>query len=183
MDDPGEPTTSGLSVRQRKNAPLEISSKKPPAFAPALPIGVKRRRYRDPRFDEKCGTISKAAERDYKFVGDIRQRELDSIRKEYKKEQDPDRKARMNDLLTRLENQERSRTQKKKKEEKQAERNVLQKEHVAKGKKPFYLKKSDRSILEMVSKFQELKKTGKLQQYVEKRRKRNARADARNLPE
>ena len=97
-----EPTTSGLSVRQRKNAPLEMSSKKSAALIPVSMSGVKRRRYRDPRFDEQCGTVSKTSEKDYKFVTDIRQRELESIRKEHKKEKDPERKLQVKDLLTRM---------------------------------------------------------------------------------
>ena len=52
------------------------------------------------------------------------------------------------------------------------------------GKRPFYLKKSEQRRLELVAKYEELKAAGpgKLEQYLTKRRKRNAAKDHRHLP-
>jgi ribosomal RNA-processing protein 36 len=50
------------------------------------------------------------------------------------------------------------------------------------GKKPFYLKKSEQRRLELVAKYEELKGSGKLEKYLEKRRKKNAAKDHRYLP-
>ncbi|OQV14549.1 hypothetical protein BV898_11270 [Hypsibius exemplaris] len=183
---PRETAEKNLSLRQRKNAknaPLEISSKKPPALpAPSL-AGIKKQRYRDPRFDEKCGSLGTVSfEKNYQFVFELREKELQTVRQQHRRERDPERKAQLKDLLTRLENQERARTQKKKAEEKDSERKVAQTQLVASGKNPYFLKKSDKSILDMVSQFQELKKTGKLKKYMEKKRKRNAKSDSKGLP-
>ena len=45
---------------------------------------------------------------------------------------------------------------------------------VKEGKKPFFLKKSERKKLTLAEKFKELKQSGKLEKYMEKKRKRNA---------
>ena len=54
---------------------------------------------------------------------------------------------------------------------------------VASGaKQPFYLKRSEVKKMELQVKFDRLKKSGKLKQYQEKRRKRNAAKDHRHMP-
>ena len=53
---------------------------------------------------------------------------------------------------------------------------------VAGGKRPFYLKKSEKRRQELVARYEELKSTGQLEKYMEKRRKRNAAKDHRYLP-
>ncbi len=50
------------------------------------------------------------------------------------------------------------------------------------GKKPFYLKKSDKRRAELLQKYEELKKGGKLENYMAKRRKKNAAKDHRYVP-
>lgn len=50
------------------------------------------------------------------------------------------------------------------------------------GKKPFYLKKSDKRRAELMAKYEELKKGGRLEQYMAKRRRRNAAKDHRYVP-
>lgn len=57
-----------------------------------------------------------------------------------------------------------------------------EKQAVAEGKKPYYLKKSEQRRLELVSKFDELKKSGRLDKFMEKRRKKNAAKDHRYVP-
>lgn len=53
---------------------------------------------------------------------------------------------------------------------------------MAAGKQPFYLKKSDKRKRELVAKYEELKATGQLDKYMEKRRRKNASKDHRYLP-
>lgn len=50
------------------------------------------------------------------------------------------------------------------------------------GKKPFFVKKSERKRQELVQRYQELKASGKLQKAIEKRRKKNAQKDHRYIP-
>ena len=57
-----------------------------------------------------------------------------------------------------------------------------QKAAVAAGKKPFYLKKSEKRKRELVAKYEELKASGQLDKYMEKRRRKNASTDHKWLP-
>ena len=57
-----------------------------------------------------------------------------------------------------------------------------EREAVRSGKRPFYLKKSEQRRLELLAKYQELQAAGKLDAFLEKRRKRNAAKDHRYLP-
>lgn len=59
---------------------------------------------------------------------------------------------------------------------------VAEKEAVADGKKPFFLKKSEKRKRELVAKYEELKSSGRLDKYMEKRRKKNAAKDHRYVP-
>jgi ribosomal RNA-processing protein 36 len=53
---------------------------------------------------------------------------------------------------------------------------------VGAGKRPFYLKKSEKKRLELVAKYEALKASGGLEKYMAKRRKKNAAKDHRYLP-
>lgn len=53
---------------------------------------------------------------------------------------------------------------------------------VAAGKKPYFLGKAEKRKRELVAKYEELKSAGKLDKYMEKRRKKNAAKDHRYLP-
>jgi ribosomal RNA-processing protein 36 len=53
---------------------------------------------------------------------------------------------------------------------------------VAAGKKPFFLKKSDKRKRELMAKYEELKDSGRLDKFMAKRRKKNASKDHRYVP-
>ena len=57
-----------------------------------------------------------------------------------------------------------------------------EKEAVKAGKKPFFLKKSEKKRQELVSRYEELKATGRLQKVLTKKRKKNAAKDHRYIP-
>uniref|UniRef100_A0A8D2NI80 rRNA biogenesis protein RRP36 n=1 Tax=Zonotrichia albicollis TaxID=44394 RepID=A0A8D2NI80_ZONAL len=57
-----------------------------------------------------------------------------------------------------------------------------QRELAKQGKKPFFLKKSEKRKLELAEKYAELKRSGKLESFLNKKRKRNAIKDKRHLP-
>ena len=50
------------------------------------------------------------------------------------------------------------------------------------GKKPFFQRKSEKRKAEMVRKYQELKASGQLEKFMEKKRRKNAAKDHRLLP-
>lgn len=53
---------------------------------------------------------------------------------------------------------------------------------VAAGKQPFYLKKSEKKRIGLLAQFKELKESGRLDKFMEKRRKKIATKDHRLLP-
>lgn len=55
-------------------------------------------------------------------------------------------------------------------------------EAVKAGKRPYYLKKSEKKRIELLAKYEELKSSGKLEKYMEKRRKKVAAKDHKYLP-
>mmetsp|Transcript_7391 Transcript_7391/g.13799 ORF Transcript_7391/g.13799 Transcript_7391/m.13799 type:complete len:103 (-) Transcript_7391:61-369(-) len=58
-----------------------------------------------------------------------------------------------------------------------------ERELVAKGKKPYYLKKKDMKKIMLAEKYLKLKKEGRLDKAMAKRRKKNANRDHRFMPE
>lgn len=53
---------------------------------------------------------------------------------------------------------------------------------VAAGKKPFHLKRSEKKRLELEQRYEQLASEGKLEKFMEKRRKKNSKKDKRWLP-
>jgi hypothetical protein len=53
---------------------------------------------------------------------------------------------------------------------------------VAGGKAPFFLSKAEKMKRELLAKYEELKSGGRLDKFMEKRRKKNAAKDHRYLP-
>eukprot|EP00968_Pinguiococcus_pyrenoidosus_P021256 scaffold2730_cov247-Pinguiococcus_pyrenoidosus.AAC.11 len=53
---------------------------------------------------------------------------------------------------------------------------------VQQGGKTFYLKRSEQRRIELDDKFETLRKSGKLQSYLAKKRKRNASKDHKSMP-
>ena len=66
----------------------------------------------------------------------------------------------------------------------QVEQEWRQKEKaaVAAGKKPFYLKDSEKKKLVLEKRYEKLEAEGKLQRYMEKRRRRSSAKDHKKLP-
>jgi ribosomal RNA-processing protein 36 len=59
---------------------------------------------------------------------------------------------------------------------------ATEKQAVAAGKAPFYLKKSEVKKRELLAKYEELKDSGGLEKFMAKRRKKNAAKDHRYVP-
>ncbi|KAH7863902.1 hypothetical protein Vadar_023213 [Vaccinium darrowii] len=63
-----------------------------------------------------------------------------------------------------------------------AEHKKREREAAKQGKRPFYLKKSEIREQKLIEKYKELKASGKLESYLEKRRRKNAAKDHRYVP-
>jgi len=155
-------------------APIEMSSKHP------IPLNKPKRthigpRPRDPRFDPRCGEFKSSKFREnYDFVFSLKEEELTTLRQSLRETNDPEEKEKIKFLIQRQKNQIRDhklQLELKKKRD-------LEKEEALKaaqeGQKPFYMKKKDKKMTELVDKYLELKSSGRLQKHIEKRRKKTS---------
>ncbi|TNN37020.1 Ribosomal RNA processing protein 36 [Liparis tanakae] len=85
-------------------------------------------------------------------------------------------------LLKKMDNQERARKSREEQRERELQFKRERRERANQGARPFFLKSSDKKKLELADKYEELKKSGKLETFLSKKRKRNAGKDRRKLP-
>ncbi|XP_008417797.1 ribosomal RNA processing protein 36 homolog [Poecilia reticulata] len=169
--------------RLNKNRPMEISAKTPPSFLRQV-IPAKKSTRRDPRFDSLSGEYKpEIFEKTYKFITDLKHKEKEVIKKQLKKTKTDHKKEKLQFLLKRLDNQERVRLIQEQQRERELQFKKQQRERASRGERPFFLKKSEKKKLQLAEKYQELKKSGKLENFLSKKRKRNAGKDHRKLPE
>ncbi|XP_043236872.1 ribosomal RNA processing protein 36 homolog [Amphibalanus amphitrite] len=167
--------------KRGKHAPREESSKmRVPSVRDVIAVPKVVRR--DPRFDGVSGTYDeKAWKKNYKFVGDIKTSEKTQLKEQLRKESDPSEKKKLKVLLQRLQNQEKA---EKEKEKKEAEAKMEREENIARlkqGKKPIYKAKSVKKKEELAEKFIELKESGRLDKYLQKKRKKMAGKSKKQL--
>jgi len=168
--------------RENKNRPREMSSKKPVSRLRQV-IPVKKRMTRDPRFDELSGTFNQEKfEKAYSFLDEVKANEKKQLQRELQKTKQPERKQQLDSLLKRMDQQEAAKKSLDTKREADRKRKKAELELVKQGKRPFYLKKSVKKKLELAGKFQKLKSSGKLEQYLKKRGKKNASKERRKMP-
>ena len=142
-----------------------------------------RREIRDPRFESLCGTFNEDLYRkSYKFIEDQQEGEIKLLKNMMKKEKDEAQKRHIQADMTRLMQQKLGRERRDKMLERKREYKKKEQEAVAKGKTPYYLKRSVLKQEELKDRFEQLSKKGKLIRYMEKKRKRNAERDSRYLP-
>ncbi|KAM4603565.1 ribosomal RNA processing protein 36 homolog [Polymixia lowei] len=176
------PQANSKRKRLNKNRPMEISAKRHVPFLRQV-VPVKKTILRDPRFDDLSGEYKpEIFDKTYKFINDIRQREKEIVKKQLKKTKGNEKKERFQFLLKRMENQERARKTREEQREKELEFKRKQREMAGQGLKPFFLKNSDKKKLQLADKYNQLKKSGKLENFLSKKRKRNATKDRRRLP-
>lgn len=127
--------------RANKNRPREMSSKKPIKIANNT-IAVKKTMVRDPRFDNLCGSFhEKKFKSDYKFVYEIKKKEMAKLEEEYKACNDHGKREKIKFLIQRLGNQIRENENKKERDEKIDREKGEIKEKLKKGEKPSFKKK------------------------------------------
>ncbi|KAM6972487.1 ribosomal RNA processing protein 36 homolog [Aplochiton taeniatus] len=168
--------------RLNKNRPMEMSAKRPAPFLRQV-APVKKSVHRDPRFDDLSGEYKpEIFEQTYNFINTLRKREKEVVSKKFKSVKDNKKKEQLGFLLKRMENQERARQQREQQREKELDFKRRQRAMAGDGLQPFFLKKSDKKKMELAEKYNQLKKSGKLENFLSKKRKRNATKDRRKLP-
>ena len=167
-------------TRFSKHAPAELSSKKAVSRKRSV-VPVPKREVRDPRFESALGPIDQQKiKSNYAFLEGYRDAELKALKAEIK-ETKSEEKERLKREVLRME------SRKKAQEWKDAEQEVLRrhrKEERAKveaGKTPFYLKKAEVRKEALVERYRVMKGR-EVDKLVERRRKKKASRDKRNMP-
>lgn len=169
--------------REHKNRPMETTSKRPVGRFREV-IQVPKSEGKDPRFEELSGRLDKDGfKKRYAFLYDqVLPQERRALKDRLKKESGVSKKTRLRSDLTKIEQQIHDEERRRKRTKLEADWKAEQRTAVKAGKQPYYLKKSAQKERELLLRYEELKKSGKLEKYMEKRRKKNAAKDHRYLP-
>ncbi|KAG6031704.1 hypothetical protein E4U19_007953 [Claviceps sp. Clav32 group G5] len=157
--------------RSSKHAPQEQTSKRPVKRLREI-IPDPRRKPRDPRFDPLVGKLDETrARKAYAFLDEYRETEMADLRAQIKKSKNPLDKEALKRQLMSMES--RKKAQKKKDEEQTllAEHRAKEKELVAQGKTPFYLKRSEQKKQLLVERFEKMSKS-QVDRAIERKRKK-----------
>ncbi|KAF3325061.1 ribosomal RNA processing protein 36 [Carex littledalei] len=169
--------------RANKNRPMEVSSKiRPKKFREV--VQVPKKMVRDPRFESLCGTLdTEGFRKRYNFLYDVQlPSERQMLQKMITKSKNPDVISELKSHISWIDKQVKSDHNKATESKILSEHIRKEKEAAKQGKKPYYLKKSEIRNRKLVGKYNELKDTGKLDAFIEKRRKKNASKDQRYMP-
>jgi len=174
--------TEKVFKRENHNRPRELSSKVRVPKVREI-VHVKKRRHRDPRFENLCGELDeKLWKNNYSFLTEIAEKEHEGLREKLKnKELDDDQALAAKEYLQRITNKEKSDAQKKKLEDKRRSEKEENVQRMKEGKRPYFMKKSTRKYVELAEKYDELKASGKLDSYLKKKRKKNAGRDKKSM--
>ena len=170
--------------RSSKHAPTEISSKR--AVSRKRPvISLPKSTARDPRFDPLSGPLRHdAIAKKYAFLNEYQKSELAELKstlKSNKKLSDSDREALKKKIMS-MESRQKAADAKEKERDILREHRKKEKEMVEKGKKPFYLKKSEVKKQALVKKFEGMKGKDR-DKAIERRRRKLAARERRNMPD
>ncbi|WCJ26175.1 rRNA biogenesis protein rrp36 [Euphorbia peplus] len=179
----GKPNREEKSGRANKNRPMEVSCKKPvPRFREV--VQAPKKVVRDPRFESLSGELDVDGFRkrfDFLFEDNL-PAEKEELKQQLKEANDQNVIDKLKKRILWIN------TQLKYKSTKKTEGAILS-EHVRKereaakqGKEPFYLKKSEIRKQRLIKEYNKLKRSGKLESFIEKKRRKNASKDRRYMP-
>lgn len=185
----GRPIKSDVTEKatksKAKGKPLELSSRRASRGTMPNPLKAKVEKVLDPRFMDLCGKFNQTGfQRSYGFLDEWRTQEKAELKDRIKKkkareEEDEEAVA----TLRRLEDQDRQRqrlaeTQEAKRALRKQEREAVR----TTGKIPYYHKKSDIHRAVLAKKYEELKKSGKVEHAMAKRSKKLGSKEKKKMP-
>ncbi|MPC14753.1 ribosomal RNA processing protein 36 homolog [Portunus trituberculatus] len=178
-------STSPAVEQKRKSIKVKRANKNGPAEVPMVRHAVprlatlqpgqnmKRKITRDPRFDDLSGNLNlRAWQENYGFLKEMRKKEKDILKKEWKEEVDPEKRKRMKSIVQRMENQEREQARKEREKEVKRQQQQEQRDALRQGRKPKFLPNKERKLLVKAAHFEDLKKGNKVEKYLERKEKR-----------
>ncbi|RSL41488.1 rRNA biogenesis protein RRP36 [Fusarium sp. AF-6] len=166
--------------RSSKHAPQEQTSKKPVSRRREI-IADTRRQYRDPRFDPLVGKVDEEkAGRAYAFLDEYREKEMSDLRAQIKKTKDANTKEDLKRQLQAMESRKKARKRREEEDNLLKEHRKKEKELVAQGKTPFYLKRSEQKKQLLVKRYEGMSK-GQVDRAIERKRKKVAGKEKKEL--
>ncbi|KAF9589110.1 hypothetical protein IFM89_019160 [Coptis chinensis] len=175
-----------MGGRVNKNRPMEISSKKPVGRFREV-IQVPKQVIRDPRFESLCGNLDTDwFKRRYSFIYEAElPAEKEELKKLLKKSNDPEVIADLKNRLSSIDKQLKAGPSKHAADKAiVAEHMRSEREAAKEGKHLYHLKQSEIRKRDLMKKFNSLKTAGagKLEAFIEKKRRKNASKDHRYVP-
>ncbi|KAJ4700740.1 Ribosomal RNA processing protein 36-like [Melia azedarach] len=169
--------------RANKNRPMEVSAKKPVSRFREV-VQAPKRVVRDPRFESLCGNLDVEGFRkryDFLFENNL-PAEKEELKKQLKKTHDPNVIDELKKRISWIDKQLKFESTKSTDAAILAEHKKKEREAAKHGKRPFYLKNSEIRKQRLVEKYNKLKAAGKLESFLEKRRRKNAAKDHKYMP-
>nr|XP_043629025.1 ribosomal RNA processing protein 36 homolog [Erigeron canadensis] len=174
-----KPKLERKGKRENKNRPMEISSKKPVGRFREV-IQAPKKVIRDPRFESLCGTLDEDGfKKRYNFLYDDEKKRLEE---QMERTKNPEVLDGLKGQLAWINKQLKAESTKHISKEILVKHKKKEREAAKQGKQPYYLKKSEIRKQQLAEKFKELKASGKLNSFIEKKRKKNAAKDHKFMP-
>ena len=117
----------------------------------------------------------------YRFVEDIKAKELSDLKKDLNTEDDPEKINQIKYLIQRIENQNRERTKVEGMKQSEKEQKKRNRELIKEGKAPEFVSKEEKKNMKIVEKYEELKSSNKLDQYMKKKNKKELGKERKRL--
>jgi ribosomal RNA-processing protein 36 len=166
--------------RSSKHAPQEQTSKKPVSRRREI-LPDNKRQYRDPRFDPLVGRVDEEkASKAYAFLDEYRDKEMADLRVKIKKSKDFYEKEDLKRQLQSMESRKKANLRRQEEENLLKEHRQKEKELVAQGKTPFYLKRSEQKKQLLVNRYEGMSK-GQVDRAIERKRKKVAGKEKKEL--
>lgn len=138
---------------------------------------------RDPRFDPRCAGNSDIRHftRNYSFLDDVRHKEINELEKALRKATDEEKRSKIRLTINRLKNKMVENKNKVKQLSVVDELKAHKRQELGGRKRPLHVNKSQIKKKLMVDKYKELKESGKLSKYLERKRKKLINRDGKSF--
>ncbi|KAM0247005.1 hypothetical protein ACHAQJ_010005 [Trichoderma viride] len=168
------------SKRSSKHAPQEMTSKKPVSRRREI-LADPRRKARDPRFEALTGTLDEAKiAKNYAFLDEYREKEMAELRMQIKKTKDVTAKDELKRQLLSMDSKKKARQKKDDEAKLLQEHRHKEKELVAQGKQPFYLRKSEQKKQLLMNRYADMSKS-QVNKAIERKRKKVTSKEKKEL--
>lgn len=172
--------TAPKPTRTSKHAPQEQSSKKPVSRRREI-LQDNRRKARDPRFDPLMGAVDEEKmRRAYAFLDEYRDSEITDLKAQIRKAKDMGEKESLKRQLLSMESKKKAQKKRDEADDLLRQHRNKEKELVAQGKQPFYLKKSEQKQQLLTNRFADMSK-GQVDRAIERKRKKMAGKEKKEL--